>query len=328
MLRKLTLAACALAATTAAIIALPGVSMAQEDWPNKPVRVLVGFGPGGGTDVATRVIAEGLSDVLKQQFVVENRPGAGGSIAGGQIAKADKDGYNLLAVSMGHAVSAVMVANVPYHPVDDFTPIGIFANSAFVVIVPKDSPAKDLKGLVKHINSLGGKLNYSTVGLGSTQHLIAEDLVQRTGMKAQQVSYRTTGDVVAALRRGDASFAVELFHAVRGQLDSGEIRIVAMATPERWPEAPKIPTAAESGLKGFGATAWYGLMAPAGTPKPIVDRLSKALKEVVGREDVKKRLANIGALAGLTGPDEFAKTINSNVETFRSVAERAGLKAK
>jgi len=325
MLRKLTLAAFAAAVT----MVLPSVSAsAQEDWPTKPVRILVGFGAGGGTDVATRIIAEGLSDVLKQQFVVENRPGAGGSIAGGQIARADKDGYNLLAISTGHAVSAVMVKNVPYHPVKDFAPISIFANSAYVVMVPKDSPAKDLKGLIKHVNSLGSQSNYSTVGLGSTQHLIAEDLVQRTGMKAQQVSYRTTGDVLGALRRGDAAFAVDLFHAVRGHLDSGDIRLIAMATPQRWPEVPDVPTVAESGLKGFGVMAWYGLVAPAGTPQPIVDRLSKAMKQVVARKDVQKRLAGIGALVAATSPEEFAKTIETDVETFRAVAKRAGLEPK
>src|SRR5262245_19858243 len=143
-----------------------------QDWPNKPVRILVGFGAGGGTDVATRVVADGLSKALGQQFVVENRVGAGGTIAGGVVAKGEKDGYTALAISMGHAVSAVMVKNVPYDPINDFAPIGIFTNSAFVVAVPKNSPATDINSLIDHINKQPGKLNYSTVGLGSTQHLI------------------------------------------------------------------------------------------------------------------------------------------------------------
>jgi len=172
-----------------------------QDWPSKPVRILVGFGAGGGTDVATRILADGLSENLGQQFTVENRPGAGGTIAGGIAAKAPKDGYTILSISMGHSVSAVTVKQVPYDPVADFAPVGIFTNSAFVVVVPKNSPATDIKSLVEFVNKQPGKLNYSTVGLGSTQHLVAEHLRQRASMNAQAVSYRTTGGQRAASRR-------------------------------------------------------------------------------------------------------------------------------
>ena len=170
--------------------------------------------------------------LLGQQFIVENRPGAGGTIAGGIAAKAPKDGYSLLAISMGHSVSAVMVKQVPYDAVKDFAPVGIFTNSAFVVVVPKNSPATDIKSLIEYVNKQPGKLNYSTVGFGSTQHLIAEHLRQRASINAQAVSYRTTGEVVSALLRGDAAFAVELYHPIRGQVDSGELRMIAVATPD------------------------------------------------------------------------------------------------
>ena len=314
-----------------AAIAVLALSCAQlpvaiaQDWPNKPVRILIGFGAGGGTDVATRIVADGLSDVLGQQFVVENRVGAGGTIAGGVVANAPNDGYTALSISMGHAVSAVMVKRVPYDPVSDFAPAGIFTNSAFVVAVPKDSPANDLKSLVEHINNQPGKLNYSTVGLGSTQHLIAEDLRQRTGMKAQLVSYRTTGDVVTSLLRGDAAFAVELYHALRGQVDSGDLRLIAVATPNRWPAIPNVPTVAESGISGIGYLGWYGLVFPAGTPQSIVDKLHKTLQEVLAREAVKKRLEGVGAVANLSTPAEFRKIIESDISRFREVATKAGL---
>jgi tripartite-type tricarboxylate transporter receptor subunit TctC len=299
-----------------------------QDWPSKPVRILVGFGAGGGTDVATRVVADGLSKVLGQQFVVENRVGAGGTIAGGVVAKADKDGYMALSISMGHAVSAVMVKNVPYDPVNDFAPIGIFTNSAFVVAVPKNSPATDIKSLVEYINKQPGKLNYSTVGLGSTQHLIAEDLRQRTKLNAQQVSYRTTGDVVSALIRGDAAFAVELYHAIRGPVDAGELRLLAVATPKRWPAIPNVPTLAESGVAGIGYLGWYALVFPAGTPQPIVDKMHKALGTVLADAEVKKRLENVGATANLSSPAELKKTIESDIAGFKQVAQNAGLEAK
>ncbi len=269
------------ACTGAVHFALPRL---RQEWPAaKPVHIMIGFGAGGGTDVATRILAEGLSEALGQQFVVENKPGAGGSIAGGIVAKAPKDGYNLAALAMGHSVSAVMVKNVPYDPVNDFAPVGIFTNSAFVIVVPKNSPATDIKSLIEHVNKQPGTLNYSTVGLGSTQHLVAEHLRQRTGMKAQAVSYRTTGEVVTALLRGDAAFAVELYHPIRSQVEAGELRLLAVATPKRWPGIENVPTLAESGVPGVTYLGWYGLAAPAGTPQPVIDKLHKAMADVLAK---------------------------------------------
>ena len=310
------------------LLAAAATSASAQDWPSKPVKILIGFGAGGGTDVATRVLADGLSESLGQQFVVENRPGAGGTIASGIVAKAPKDGYTAVAISMGHSVSAVMVKQVPYDPVTDFATVGIFTNSAFVVAVPKNSPATDIKSLIAYVNKQPGKLNYSTVGLGSTQHLIAEDLRQRTSMNAQAVSYRTTGEVVSALLRGDAAFAVELYHPIRGQVDSGDLRVIAVATPKRWPAIPNVPTLAESGVAGIGYLGWYGLAFPAGTPQPIVDKLHKAMKDVLGKDAVKKRLEGIGAVVNLSSPAEFRKVIQSDIKAFQEVAKSAGLEAK
>jgi tripartite-type tricarboxylate transporter receptor subunit TctC len=323
--KRTYIAAAAIAAALALTAAVP--SRAQ-DWPTKPVHILIGFGAGGGTDVATRILADGLSEALGQQFIVENRPGAGGTIAGGIAAKAPKDGYNLLAISMGHSVSAVMVKQVPYDAVKDFEPVGIFTNSAFVVVVPKNSPATDVKSLIEYVNKQPGKLNYSTVGLGSTQHLIAEHLRQRASINAQAVSYRTTGEVVSALLRGDAAYAVELYHPIRGQVDSGDVRIIAVATPSRWPAIPNVPTLAESGVSGIGYLGWYGLAFPAGTPKPIVDKLHKAMQDVLSKDAVKKRLEGIGAVANLSSPADFSKVIQSDIKTFQEVAKTAGLEAK
>ncbi|HET9717211.1 MAG TPA: tripartite tricarboxylate transporter substrate binding protein [Pseudolabrys sp.] len=316
------------AIVAAALLSAVASSTLAQDWPSKPVHILVGFGAGGGTDVATRILADGLSEALGQQFVVENRPGAGGTIAGGIGAKAPKDGYNLLAISMGHSVSAVMVKQVPYDAVNDFEPVGIFTNSAFVVVVPKNSPATDIKSLVEYVNKQPGKLNYSTVGLGSTQHLIAEHLRQRASINAQAVSYRTTGEVVSALLRGDAAYAVELFHPIRGQVDSGDLRIIAVATPTRWPSIPNVPTLAESGVSGIGYLGWYGLVFPAGTPKPIVEKLHKGMQEVLSKDAVKKRLEGIGAIPNLSSPADFKKVIQSDIKTFQEVAKTAGLEPK
>jgi tripartite-type tricarboxylate transporter receptor subunit TctC len=310
----------------AGMIAAPMPAVAQA-WPSKPIHVLIGFGAGGGTDVATRIVADGLSEVLGQKFTVENRPGAGGTIAGGQVARAAPDGYTALAISMGHSVSAVKVKAVPYDPLNGFAPVGIFTNSAFVLVAPKESPATDLKSLVAYVNKQPGKLNYSTVGLGSTQHLIAEDLRQRTNMQAQPVSYRTTGEVVGALIRGDAAFAIELYHAVRGQVDAGAIKVLAVATPQRWAGLEQVPTVAET-IPGFGFLGWYGLVFPANTPPAIVQKTHAALKEVLARESVRKKLEGIGAVANLSTPDEFRKAIAADITSFREVAKKAGLEPK
>ena len=315
-------------ATLALVLSL-STAVAAQEWPAaKPVHIMIGFGAGGGTDVATRILADGLSETLGQQFVVENKPGAGGTIAGGIVAKAPKDGYNLAALAMGHSVSAVMVKNVPYDPVNDFAPVGIFTNSAFVIVVPKNSPATDIKSLIEHVNKQPGTLNYSTVGLGSTQHLVAEHLRQRTAMKAQAVSYRTTGEVVTALLRGDAAFAVELYHTLRSQVEAGELRLLAVATPKRWPGLENVPTLAESGVPGVAYLGWYGLAAPAGTPQPVIDKLHKAMATVLAKDTVKQRLERVGAVVNLSTPTEFKQVIESDIKNFQDVAKSAGLQAQ
>ena len=315
-------------ATAVGFLSIAALPVSAQDWPSKPVHILVGFGAGGGTDVATRILADGLSEALGQQFTVENRPGAGGTIAGGIAAKAPKDGYTIISFSMGHSVSAITVKPVPYDPVADFAPVGIFTNSAFVVVVPKNSPATDIKSLVEFVNKQPGKLNYSTVGLGSTQHFVAEHLRQRASINAQAVSYRTTGEVVSALLRGDAAFAVELYHPIRGQVDSGDLRVIAVATPQRWPAIANVPTLAESGVSGIGYLGWYGLAFPAGTPQPIIDKLHKAMQQALAKDAVKRRLEDIGAAVNLSSPAEFQRVIVSDIKGFQEVAKTAGLEPK
>jgi tripartite-type tricarboxylate transporter receptor subunit TctC len=309
-------------AVAAATYAAPA---AAEDWPSKPIRIMVGFGAGGGTDVATRIIAEPLGEVLGQRIVVENKPGAGGTIAGDLIAKSTKDGYNALMISTGHTVSAAMIKSQNYDAVKDFAPVGIFANSAVAIVVPKDFPASDLQGLIEVIKKEPGKYNYTTVGVGSTQHLIAELFRQRAGLQAQAVSFRTTGEVVTALLRKDVAFAVDLAHAVRGQVASGELKLIAVTTGKRFPSLPNVPTMIESGMPGFEVNGWYGMVYPAGVSKEVIDKSHKALTQVLSRDNVKKQLENIGAEAALSSPEAFGKLIAEEAVRWRDVAKQAGL---
>ena len=314
----------ALAAT--AVAALHATPAVAQEWPSaRPIHVMVGFGAGGGTDVATRIIAEPLGGALGQRIVVENKPGAGGTIAGDLVAKGPKDGYSALMISAGHTVAAAMIKSQAYDAVKDFAPVGIVGNSAFVVLAQKDFPATDLQGLIAIAKKDPGKLNYGTVGVGSTQHLTAELLRQRAGIQAQAVSFRTTGDLVTALLRKDIAYAVDLAHAVRGQVASGDLRILAVATPKRWPSLPDVPTIAESGIPGFDVLGWYGLVYPAGVPAPIVEKTSKALNQMLSSDHVKKQLENIGALAVQSSPQEFGKMIAEEVARWREVAKTAGI---
>jgi tripartite-type tricarboxylate transporter receptor subunit TctC len=228
-------------------------------------------------------------------------------------------------ISAGHTVAAAMVKSQAYDAVKDFAPVGIVGHSAFVVLVHKDFPASDLQGLIALAKKDPGKLNYGTVGVGSTQHLTAELLRQRAGIEAQAVSFRTTGDLVTALLRKDIAYAVDLAHAVRGQVASGDLHILAVATPKRWPSISNVPTIAESGIPGFDVLGWYGLVYPAGVPAPVIDKTFKALNQVLSSESVRKQLENIGALAVQSSPQEFGKMIAEEVARWREVSKAAGI---
>jgi len=300
------------------------VANAQE-WPNRPIRIMVGFGAGGGTDVVTRIVAEPLADLLGQRVIVENKPGAGGTLAGDVIAKGSRDGYDALMISAGHTVSAVMIKAQNYDAVKDFTPVGVVANSVICVIAGKNTPANNLKELIEYAKKNAGKLNYGTVGIGSTQHLTAELLRQKAGIDAQQVNFRTTPEVVTALIRGDIAYAVDLAHAVRGQVQSGDLKILAVTTGKRWPTLPDVPTVIESGLPDFDVLGWYGLVFPAGVPPTAVEKTQRALAQVLARESVRNQLLNVGALPNLSTPQEFGTLIEQEVVRWRAVAKASGL---
>ena len=317
------------AMATAAIVAgliMNAAAPAAAEWPNdKPIRVVVGFGPGGGTDIVARILAMPLSELLRQTVVVENKPGAGGAIAGDLVAKADKDGYTASMISAGHTVSAVMVKAVRYDAVKDFAAVALVADSAFVVVARKDFPANDIKGLVALAKASPGKLNLASVGLGSTQHFAAELLSQMTDIDVKHIPYRGTPAVVTALLAKDVDYAVETLHSVQGQVQAGELKLLAVGAPTRWPTIPNVPTVAESGVAGYGVLGWYGWVYPAGTPQRIVDKTNAALKQVLSRPDIKEQMAKAGAAAHVSTPAEFGKHIADEVDKWKLVRDKAGL---
>jgi tripartite-type tricarboxylate transporter receptor subunit TctC len=263
--------------------------------------------------------------VLHQTVVVENKPGAGGSIASAEAAHADKDGYTASMISAGHTVSAVMLKSVRYDAVKDFAPVALVADSALVVVARKDFPASDIKGLVALAKASPGKLNFASVGLGSTQHFAGELLRQITGIDVKHIPYRNTPGVVTALRAQEVDYAVELLHAVQGQVQAGELKLLAVAAPTRWPTIPDVPTVAESGVPEYAVIGWYGWVYPAGTPQAIIDKTNAALKEILGRPEIKDQMAKAGASVHVSTPAEFGRHMADEVAKWKAVRDKAGL---
>lgn len=323
MKRIIAAAVCALGVT--AVLS----ASAQAEWPaERPIRVLVGFGPGGGTDIVTRIIAPPLSELLKQTIVVENKPGAGGSLASDMVAKADKDGYTASMISAGHSVSAVMIKSVRYDAVKDFAPVAEVAEGAFVIVVRKDFAANDIKGLIAQAKGSPGKLNFASVGVGSTQHFAGELFRQMSGIDVKHIPYRGTPGVLTALLAGEVDYAVELVHAVQGQVQAGQLKLLAVASPRRWPTIPDVPTVAEAGVPGYSVGSWYGWVYPAGTPQPFIDKTYQALKVILARPEIRDSLAKVGAVVHVTSPAEFNQHLADEVAKWKTVRDKAGLAAQ
>jgi len=315
----------ALGALTAACIALAPAAAAAQDWPVRNIRIVVGFGAGGGTDLAARIVAPALQDILGVPVVVENKPSAGGIVGGDYVAKGQKDGYTLLMMSNAHAVSAAMYKQLPYDPVKDFQMLSLVGTAGLVMITSPDFPAKDVKGTIGLLKSDPNKFNYGSAGTGTTQQFAAELFNQMAGVKITHIPYRSTPAVVAALISKDVHYAFELIQIVSGQIRGGTLKAIAVTSPQRYPSLAEVPTMAEAGLPGYDVTSWYGLSMAAGTPQPIVDKLTKALNEALNRESIRKQISDIGAQPRSSTPDELARHIGGEIAKWRSVREKAGI---
>jgi len=310
----------------AAAIALFAASpLAAQEWPSKPLHIVVGFGAGGGTDIAARIIAEPLSKALGQPVVVENRVGAGGTTAAEMVARAPKDGYTALMMSNAHAVSAAMYATLRYDPIADFQMVSMVGTAGLVLVTAPDFPGKDLKGVLAQVKANPGKLNFGSPGVGTTQHFAAEYMKQLAGLDIQHVPYRSTPAAVTALIANEVQVMIELIQPVQGQLQGGTLRAIAVTSPERFATVPDIPTFAESGLPGYDVTSWYGLSFPAGTPPAIVDKVNKVLRDALASEAVRAQILKVGALVRSSTPDELKTHIADEITRWKTVRDKAGI---
>jgi tripartite-type tricarboxylate transporter receptor subunit TctC len=297
-----------------------------EDYPSRPIMVVVPFAGGSASDVVTRIMLERMGKTLGQSFVVDNRPGAGGNIGTTIAAKATPDGYTLVMSTVGPlAANRTLFKTLGYDPEKDLTPISLFALLPNVIVINSKLPPKTLTEFIAYAKENPKKLNYGSVGVGSSQHLAAAYFDQVTGTELVHVPYRNIAQYTPDFIGGQVPVGFQFLPNVAGLLQSGEARALAVTTPKRMTALPDVPTAAEAGVKGYETYGWLALLGPAGLPKPVVDKLYKALQEAVNDPDVRKRFVEQGAEPVSPGPEDLQKFIVSETAKWRGIITKAGI---
>jgi tripartite-type tricarboxylate transporter receptor subunit TctC len=305
--------------------ALPRSALAQSDYPNRPVSLIVPYAAGGVADVAMRMLGDKLSTRLGQQFVIENRPGAGGIVAAQAAASAPGDGYTLLMTGNNTAIAAALFKSLPYNVLADFSSISTAAFFDLLIVTRAGSPLHAVKDVIAAARANPGKLNIGTINPGSTQNLAAELFTSTAEIKAAIVPFRTSPDMAGALLRGDIDVAFEFYAAVHGLLADSKIVALASAGPSRTAYLPQTPTVIESGLKDYEVTSWNGLSAPAATPTRIVATLNQAMKEVMPSADLQTRSAEMGMAMRWSPPEEMTARMKADMSKWSAVIEKAGI---
>ncbi|MGK2900839.1 MAG: Bug family tripartite tricarboxylate transporter substrate binding protein [Burkholderiaceae bacterium] len=302
---------------------------AAEPYPNKPIRLIVPYAAGGGTDVMARAFAQRLASALSVQIVVENRTGAGGNIAASAVAKAAPDGYTLFFGAAGPlAVNPALYDKLPFDPVKDFAPIGLVGSMALFLTVPASMPVKSVKDLVALAKAKPGQLNYASAGIGGTTHLAMEVLKTETGANLTHVPYKGTAAGVADMLGGNIQVIFDAWTSTSPHVESGKLKYLAVSTTARSAMAPQVPTMAESGFPGFNVFVWYGILAPAGTPSEVVDKLGRETLKVMAQPELKEAFARLGMEPMSGGPEPFAAFIRSETVKWAKIVRDAGAKAE
>ena len=298
-------------------------------YPSRPIRLVVPFPPGGSTDILARALGQKLAEGLAQPVVIDNRPGAGGSIGADAAAKSPPDGHTLM---MGHlgtlAVNPWIYKNLPYDPVKSFAPVALMAIVPSVLVVNPQVPVASAAELIAYAKANPGKLAYGSAGAGSTSHLTTEYFKLATGTDILHVPYKGVGPMLTDLISGQLSMGLNGAPAVMSHVNSGRLRALAVSGLKRLESLPHIPTLDEAGVKGFDASGWYGVVAPAGTPGSIVTKLNAEIRRILQTPDLRTRLDNEGAIPAPGSPEEFAAFIASEIARWGAVLKRAGIQAQ
>src|SRR5215510_8290602 len=306
----------------AAAASLSAPAIAQQ-FPSKPVRLVVPYSPGGGADTTARLIAPKLQDALGQTVVVDNKPGAGGTIGDDAVAKAAPDGHTLLIGAFAHAVNPSLLAKMPFRTPDDFAPISLLVTVPELLVVTPTFPAKSVQELVAMAKAEPGKLSYGSSGNGTAQHLAAELFKMRTGTNIQHVPYKGGSLAVADVAAGHVPFYFGNMSAALPQARAGRVRALAVTSPQRSPAAPEVPTMAESGVSGCEISEWNALLAPAGTPPATIERLHAEIAKIMAMEEIKAKFADLGADAIGSTPAELATFLRGEMTKWAEVVKVA-----
>ena len=310
---------------TVALLASAAVAQAQQ-YPSKPIRIVVGFAAGGPSDVGARTIAQKLTEKWGQQVIVDIRPGAGGNIATEIVAKAPADGYTLLEPAFAHAVNPFLYSKLPFDAVKDFAPVLLFASIANVLVVHPSIPARSVKELIAFAKTRPGELTAGSAGNGTASHLAVELLNLMGGIKTTHVPYKGLAPAHTELMGGQLSMLFDGIVTGMPAVKAGRLRALGVTTVKRWQGTPDIPTMAEAGLAGFEVNSWYGLLAPAGTPREIIMRLNSEVGRALREPDARERLYSIGAEPMNGTPEEFTAYIAAEMAKWSKVVKTAGLR--
>ena len=308
----------------AAAIADP---VAAQSYPTRPVRLIVAYAPGGSTDILARYLGVKLTEAWGQQVVIDNRPGGGGIIGTVIVQNANPDGYTLLMGTNGsHGINSSLFQKLPYDAVKDFAPVTVIAAVPMVLVVNANNPAKTVAELVATAKSLGDRMNYGSAGTGSTGHLAAEIFKSATGIKPVHLPYKSDGPVMVDLIGGRFAFSFSNMPATVAHIQGGRVRALGVSFRERSPALPDVPTIIEAGVPGFEIIPWYGVLAPAATPRAIVAKLGADINRVLGQPDFRERLSGLGATALGGTPERFAELIRSDVAKYAKAVKDSGTK--
>jgi tripartite-type tricarboxylate transporter receptor subunit TctC len=314
-----------LALSAAALLGGTREAAAQE-WPQRPIRVIVPFGPGGGADIIGRIVAQSLQEKLGQPVVIENRPGAAGTLGNEAVARADKDGYTLGIMTAGQIIAAVMNKSLRYDALGAFDPVSQVATAGLIIVTRPDFPANDVKDLIVAAKANPGKVSFASPGFGATQHFTGELFRQTAGVDILHVPFRTSPEAIAALLGKQVDVLFDTISAVLGQVQSGQLKALAVTGKDRFPAVPDVPAAIESGmLPGYDVTTWYGFFVPSGTPPEIVARLNKTINDILTEQVVQERLTKAGVVVRGSTADAFGKFMASELVRWNAVREAAGI---
>lgn len=316
-----------MAAAGALLLAAAGAVDAQEKFPSKPIRVLVGFTAGSVTDLLARTVGQKMSENWAQQVVVDNRPGAGGVIASEILKRATPDGYTLLVISSGHAVNASLYSKLPYDTLKDFAGITFLADVPNVLIATPALGLKSVRELIELAKSKPGQINYGSAGVGSGTHMNGEQFKLDAGINVVHVPFKGSPEAIANTISGGVHYYFAPITGAAPMIKAGRVTALGVSTKNRSPALPETPTVAESGLPGFDFSVWYGLLAPAKTAKDLKDKLAKEVARILALQDVKERLLTQGATLHPTSPEEFDAFIRNEVARMAKVVRTAGIRA-